>query len=204
MLFPIGHPVLLPWIQTSLAQKPKIAFNWNKRIIWACSFVKKSRWVYALFKSIFLRNQSFSSARWFYSKKKRQIGKGNLYLTENQFSRNEIWCVLVNHNHIRHICTKGFLALKLQWSRYWQIIIFLTTLPQIPHSHKNCNFKSIIGFFRPFYDSDMLGMYFFIFASCEPLRPWVLKKCQTIDSLELVMYIWIRHLENLEVVSIPS
>ena len=40
--------------------------------------------------------------------KKRKNGKGNLYLTENQFSRNEMWCAMVNHNHMDHICPKGF------------------------------------------------------------------------------------------------
>ena len=44
-----------------------------------------------------------------------------------------------------------------------------------PKFHKNCNFK-IIGYFLDqlllpykFYGGDMLGMFFFIFASCEPL-----------------------------------
>ena len=41
--------------------------------------------------------------------KKRKIGKGNLYLTENQLNRNEMWCAVVNHNHMGHICAKGFL-----------------------------------------------------------------------------------------------
>ena len=76
---PIGHNVLLHWIQTSLSQQPEIVFSWNKRINWAYSFVgEKSRRVFALFKSTFFRNQSFSNARWFYSKKCK-IWKGNLY-----------------------------------------------------------------------------------------------------------------------------
>ena len=33
--------------------------------------------------------------------KKRKIGKGNLYLTENRLSRNEMWCVSDNHNDIK-------------------------------------------------------------------------------------------------------
>ena len=51
---------------------------------------------------------------------------------------------------------------------------FFTKLPQIAHTHKNCSFKSIIRLFLDqlllpykFYGSDMLGMYFLIFASCE-------------------------------------
>ena len=94
----------------SLSQQPEIVFSWNKRINWAYSFVKKSRRVFALFKSTFFRNRSFSKARWLYSKK-RKILKGNLYLTENWFSRNETWCAVVNHNHMYHKCAKGFLDL---------------------------------------------------------------------------------------------
>ena len=40
--------------------------------------------------------------------KKHKIGKGNLYLTENQLSRNEMWCAADNHIHMCHICAKGF------------------------------------------------------------------------------------------------
>ena len=59
---------------------------------------KKSRRVFALFKNIFLRNRSLSKGRRFYGKK-RKLGKGNLYLTENQLSKNEIlWCAVDNHS----------------------------------------------------------------------------------------------------------
>ena len=85
--------VLLPCIQTKLSWKPEIIFSKSKRIIWALySFVKKRRRVLALFISIFLRNRSLSDARWFYGKK-RKLGKGNLYLTENRLSWNKM-CVL--------------------------------------------------------------------------------------------------------------
>ena len=52
------------------------------------------RQVFALFKSIFLRNRSLSNVRLFYGKdqKKRKIGKGNLYLTKHRFSRNKNQC----------------------------------------------------------------------------------------------------------------
>ena len=66
---------------------------------------KKRRRVFALFKSIFLRNRSLSNARRFYSKK-RKIGKRNLNLTENRFSRNEMWCAAENHNNMCQICAK--------------------------------------------------------------------------------------------------
>ena len=47
--------------------------------------------------SIFLRNKSLIDARWFYGKK-HKIVKGNMYLTGNQLSRNEMWCAVDNHN----------------------------------------------------------------------------------------------------------
>ena len=33
------------------------------------------------------------------TKQNRKIGKGNLYLTENRLSRNEMWYAADNHNH---------------------------------------------------------------------------------------------------------
>ena len=41
--------------------------------------------------------------------KNAKIGKGNLYLTENRLSRNEMWCAAYNHNYMCHIRAKGFL-----------------------------------------------------------------------------------------------
>ena len=35
---------------------------------------------------------------------KCKIGKINLYLTENRFYRNEIWCAAYNHNQMCHVC----------------------------------------------------------------------------------------------------
>ena len=100
-----------------------------KRIIWACSVMNKSRWVFALFKSIFLRNRSFSNGSWFYGKK-RKIGKGNLHLTENQLSRNEVWCAADYHSYTCHIIIcKRIFRFELKLRSYWQNIIFLTKLP---------------------------------------------------------------------------
>ena len=64
--------------------------------------------VLALFTSIFLRNRSLSDARWFCGKK-RKIGKGNLYLTENRLSWNEMCCASDNHYYMCHTCAKEFL-----------------------------------------------------------------------------------------------
>ena len=72
--FAIGHNGLVPWIQTSLSYKQKIVFNKSKKkkkkkylSLLFCG--KKRRRGFALFKGIFLRNQSLSNARWFYQKK---------------------------------------------------------------------------------------------------------------------------------------
>ena len=48
--------------------------------------LRNRRRVFALFKSILLRNRSLSNGSWFYGKK-RKIGKTNLYSTENRLSR---------------------------------------------------------------------------------------------------------------------
>ena len=57
-------------------------------------------------------------------------------------------------------------------------------LPQISHTHKNCNFKSIIGkkidqllLSYKFYDRDMYRT-FFIFGSCEPLKRSMIKRME--------------------------
>ena len=102
-IFPIGYSVLLPWIQTSLSEKSEIVFNLSKGISWAYSFAKKKRRVFALFEK-----PIFEYASRFYGKK-RKIGKGNLYFSENRLSRNEMRCAADIQNHMSQICAKGFL-----------------------------------------------------------------------------------------------
>ena len=46
-----------------------------------------------------------SNARWVYGIKCK-IVRGNLYLTEDQLSRKEMWCAADNHNNMCHICAK--------------------------------------------------------------------------------------------------
>ena len=74
-----------------------------KELFEPISSAKKARQVFALFKSIFLRNRSLSNARWIYDKR-RKTGKGNLYLTESRWSWNEMYCAADNHNYVS--CTK--------------------------------------------------------------------------------------------------
>ena len=66
MYFTIGYIVLLHWMQINIYQKePETVFNWNKRIKWAYSFVKKMRRLLTVFESIFLRNRSVTPTKKF-------------------------------------------------------------------------------------------------------------------------------------------
>ena len=38
--------------------------------------------------------------------KKHKLGKGNLSVTKNRLSRNEMWCAADNHNNVGHIRAK--------------------------------------------------------------------------------------------------
>ena len=93
--------------------------------------MKKRRRVLALFISIFLRNRSLSDARWFCGKK-RKIGKGNLYLTENRLSWNVMCCASDNHNYMCHTCAKEIFEFELQLRSYWQNIKLSRYCPEFP------------------------------------------------------------------------
>ena len=82
---------------------------------------------FALFKSIFLRYHSLSNPRWF-SGKKCKIRKGNLYLTENWFSRNKMWCAEENHSVIYVTGSRGM-------SRMSGILILSYTLKEVINFH---------------------------------------------------------------------
>ena len=136
--------------------------------------MKKRRRVLALFISIFLRNRSLIDARWFYGKK-RKIGKGNLYLTENRLSWNEMCCASDNQKYMCHTCANEFFKFELQLSSYWQNIKFSWYCPKFHIFTKIVIFKYICNFLDQllhpckFYGRNMSGILFFIFASCEPL-----------------------------------
>ena len=110
MLF--AHSVLLPWIQTLLSSKPEIVFRvkelYKPIVLW-----KESDGVKLPFFFFFLSAFSWENDLWVmvgdFTAKKSKIGYGNLYLTENWLSRNKMWCAVDNHNHMCHICAKGFL-----------------------------------------------------------------------------------------------
>ena len=69
---------------------------WVKTIIQAYSLAKKSQQIFALFKSI-------EKLMLHDIKLKKQIGKENPYLTENQFTKSEMWCAANNHNSQWHV-----------------------------------------------------------------------------------------------------
>ena len=108
----------------------------------------KSLWSFHLFKSIFLRNRSLSNAMWFYGKK-RKIGKGNLYLTENRLGRNEIWHTEDNRSCMGHICAQGFSESNFNWAVIDQISIFSRNCPKFHIFIKIIIFKVQFDFFRP-------------------------------------------------------
>ena len=136
--------------------------------------MRKRRRVLALFISIFLRDRSLSDARWFYGKK-RKIGKGNLYLTENRLSWNEMCCASNNHNYICHTCAKEFLNSTFNLAVIDKISNFNEIAPNFTFSQKSqffkyiCNFLDQLLHLYKFHGRDMWGILFFIFASCEPL-----------------------------------
>ena len=129
----------------------------------------------ALFISIFLRNRSLSDARWFYGKK-RKIGKGNMYLTENRLSWNEIWCSSHNNNYMCHTCAKEVLNSSFNLAVIDKISNFHDIAPNFTFLQISWFLKYICNFLDQllcpiyFYDSDTSGILFFIFASCELLR----------------------------------
>ena len=72
-------------------------------------------------------------------------------------------CAADNHNYICHTCAKEFLRFQLQLSSYWQNITFSQNCPKFRI------FTKIV-----FHGSDMSGILFFIFASCELLSLYML------------------------------
>ena len=54
-ILPIGHNVLLPWIQTSLSKKPKIVLKESERIIWAIVLQRKADKFLPFLKAFFER-----------------------------------------------------------------------------------------------------------------------------------------------------
>ena len=109
---------------------------------------KKRRRVLALFISIFLRNRSLSDAGWFYGKKNRKTGNGNLYLIENRLSWNEMCCASDNHNYMCHTCAKEFWNSSFK-SSYWQNIRFSRYCPKFHIFTQIVIFQVYLQLFKP-------------------------------------------------------
>ena len=60
--------------------------------------------MFALFKTIFLRNRSLSIA----SDSAQKIWERELSLTKNKFGTNKIYYVEDNHNYVTSMCEKTF------------------------------------------------------------------------------------------------
>ena len=115
-------------------------------------FWEKKRQIFALFKSIFLRNQFLSNTRCFYGKK-HKTGKGNLYLTENWLSGNEMWCAADNPNYMCHIYadmpTSGNTNLYFEAHKP---VFFNKNLYFLKNIHKQASFTS-------FYNSHLYNQH---------------------------------------------
>ena len=178
-ILPIGYKsALVPLIQTLLSLKYEIVFNKSKRVIEpiVCKNKikqnktkktnkqnksknknknKKNRRGFALFKRYFLRNRSLSNARWFYGKK-HKIGKENLYLTENCWSKSKLWCAADNLNYMCYICAKKKLDSKFNEAVIEKISHFPEIVPNFTYSQK-------LWFLK--YNSNFLDQLLFPYTS---------------------------------------
>ena len=68
---------------------------------------------------------------------------GNLYLTENRLSRNEMWCAEGNHNYMCHIFAKAFLDSNFIQAVIDKISNLKEIAPNFAYLQKSC----IIGTF---------------------------------------------------------
>ena len=122
---------------------------------------------------LFLKAFSWETDLWVtlgdFTVKKRKIGKGNLYLTENRLSWNEMCCAADHNNYMCHIIRTSIKQLLTKYQIFRK-------LPQIPHIHINryffkyiCNLLDQLLHPYKFHGRDMSRILFFIFASCEQL-----------------------------------
>ena len=81
--------------------------------------------------------------------KKRKIGKGNLYLTENRLSWNVMCCASANHNYyVSHMC-KRIIKFELQLRSYWQNIKFSWYWAKFPIFTNFVIFQVYLQLLRP-------------------------------------------------------
>ena len=93
---------------------------------------------------------------------------------------------------------KRIFKFELQLSSYWQNIKFSRYCPKFHIFTKIIIFQVYLQLFRPtasckFYDRDMSGILFFIFASCEPLKHCMLE-CRQKSVKQFLPLFYHRHL----------
>ena len=85
-------------------------------------------------------------------------------------------CTAGNYNYMCHTCVKEFLDSNFNLAVIDKISNFHEIAPNFTYSQNSLFFKYICNFLDQllhpykFHGSDMSGILFFIFASCEPLE----------------------------------
>ena len=89
-----------------------------------------------------------------------------------------MWCTSDNQNNMNYICGKELLDSDFNWGVIYKISFFNEIAPNFTYLQKsyfskyNWNISNQPLLPYKFHGIDMWGMYFFIFAGCEPLsRP---------------------------------
>ena len=106
-----------------------------------------------------------------------------------------MWCVADNHSYMCHMCAKEFLDSNFDKAVIAKISNFHEIAPNFTYSQKlwffkyNWNFLDQLLLPYKFHGRDMWGMYFFIFASCEPLIILFSRKMPTHD--DVMVLVWI-------------
>ena len=130
-------------------------------IIEAYSFTEKRRRVFALFKSIFLKTDLWETLG---DSAVKNVKLGRKICVLLKIDQVETKCSV--RQIITIICVtyvqKNF-KIRTLIRKLFTKYHFLTKLPQISHYSQSHNLP------YEFHGSDIWGMYFFIFASCEPL-----------------------------------
>ena len=98
-----------------------------------------------------------------------------MYLTKNQFGRNEICCAEDNSNYMSKMCEKEFSDSNFDLEVIGKISIFQEIAPNFTYLEISQFFKHNYNFLDQlllpynFHGSSMRGILFFNFASCELL-----------------------------------
>ena len=134
-ILPIGHSVLFEF-KLRYLKNPKL-FSIRVKELFEPIVLKKKGDGFALFLKAFSWEIDLWVTLGDFTVKKRKIGKGNLYLTENRLSRNEILCATDNHNYMCPVCAIGFIDLKFNKAVIDKISNFHEIAPNFTYSQKS-------------------------------------------------------------------